>query len=84
MSNAPQWSTRTIKLDDGHLLHECSIQTPTGLTHCTGIISDRRGRFTRRFAATGRTSFEAALELSMIAHDTLDRGDAEFYSSRRD
>ena len=84
MNDAPQWSTRTIKLDDGHLLHECSIQSQTGLTHCTGIISDRRGRFTRRFAATGRSAFEAELELSMIAHATLDKGDAEFYPGRHD
>jgi hypothetical protein len=84
MKDATQWSTRTIQLDDGHLLHECSIQSRTGLTHCTGIISDHRGRFTRRFAATGRSPFEAELELSIIARDTLDRGDAVFYPGRRD
>jgi len=82
MNDTTGWSTHTTRLDDSHLLHECRIQTRTGLTHCTGIISDRLGRFTSRFAALGSSVSEAQVELALIARRTLDRGDAEFYPDR--
>ena len=82
MSPFPKWSTSSIRLQHGYLLHECTIESGHGHAYCSGIVSDQHGRFSQSLAAKGPSAVAAELDLVVHAHQLVDQEKDDFISVR--
>lgn len=82
MTRPAQWSSRTVQLGGGRLLHMSAVVSAYGQAHCAGIVADDEGAFSRRLSANGCSLADAELELRATAYQLIEEGGAAEFPAR--